>query len=217
MEDLNNRADQWRWNKANVRIHGTLKQKPVDRLVREMPYLKRHPINTVDVNYKEVERKINIDFCIVLDKIRYSVNPDLIGETAKVRLYQDHLEIWVNNELHCKHMYSEKDRNVLPEHEDLYKKMTGQKRLLEDALIRLGEPAKKFYEGLQETRKAAAGYHIQRILKYADRYGADIVVGALTNLSKGKSSIYRALKRLRDGEEYRVHMIEIYNKIGAHL
>ena len=81
-------------------------------------------------------------------------------------------------------MYSEKNRNVLPEHEDIYKKMTGQKRLLEDALIRLGEPAKKFYEGLQETRKAAAGYHIQRILKYADRYGSAVVVGALAYATK---------------------------------
>ena len=184
MEDLNSRADQWRWNKANVRIHGTLKQKPVDRLAREMPYLKRLPINSLDVNYKEVDRKINIDFCVVIDNKRYSVNPDLIGERAKIRLYKDHLEIWVNNELHCKHMYSEKNRNVLPEHEDLYKKMTGQKRLLEDAFIRLGEPAKIFYEGLQETRKAAAGYHIQRILKYSDRYGSDIVVGALVYASK---------------------------------
>jgi len=77
-----------------------------------------------------------------------------------------------------------KKRNVLPEHEYLYKKMTGQKRLLEDALIRLGEPAKKFYDGLQQTRKAATGYHIQRILKYADRYGSDIVVGALAYASK---------------------------------
>jgi len=105
MEDLNNRADQWRWNKANIRIHGTLKQKPVDRLVREMPYLKRLIINTADVNYSEVERKINIDFCVVINNKRYSVNPDLIGKKAKVRLYQDHLEIWVDNELHCKHMY----------------------------------------------------------------------------------------------------------------
>ncbi|MBF0453061.1 MAG: IS21 family transposase [Candidatus Magnetomorum sp.] len=184
MEDLNNRADQWRWNKANVRIHGTVKQKPVDRLEREMPYLKRLPINSADVNYKEVDRKINIDFCVVINNKRYSVNPDLIGEKAKVRLYQDHLEIWVNNELHCKHMYCGKDRNVLPEHENIYKKMTGQKRLLEETFIRLGEPANKFYEGLQQTRKAAAGYHLQRILKYADRYGSDVVVGALAYASK---------------------------------
>jgi hypothetical protein len=184
MSDLYNRADQWRWKKANVRIHGTLKQRPVDRLAREMPYLKRLVIMNADTNYKEVERKINIDFCVVINNKRYSVNPDLIGEKAKVRLYPDHLEIWVNNELDCKHTYSEKNRNVLSEHEEIYKKMTGQKRLLEDAFIRLGAPAKQFYEGLEQTRKAAAGYHLQRILKYADRYGSDIVVGAMAYAAK---------------------------------
>jgi len=39
----------------------------------------------------------------------------------------------------------------------------------------------------------------------------------IKNISKEKSSIYHALKLLRDGEEYRDHMIEIYNKIEAHL
>jgi len=33
----------------------------------------------------------------------------------------------------------------------IYKKMTGQKRLLEDAFIRLEAPAKQFYEGLEQT------------------------------------------------------------------
>jgi hypothetical protein len=34
-----------------------VKTKPVDRLVREMPYLKKLIISTVDVNYKEVGKK----------------------------------------------------------------------------------------------------------------------------------------------------------------
>ncbi|ETR69613.1 MAG: hypothetical protein OMM_09449 [Candidatus Magnetoglobus multicellularis str. Araruama] len=38
----------------------------------------------------------------------------------------------------------------------------------------------------------------------------------ISNLSKEKSSIYRALKQLRDGEEYGIHMIESYNKIKIH-
>ena len=37
LADINEQANQWRWNKANVRIHGTLKQRPVDRLVWERP------------------------------------------------------------------------------------------------------------------------------------------------------------------------------------
>jgi len=39
----------------------------------------------------------------------------------------------------------------------------------------------------------------------------------IRNISKEKSSIYRALKQLRDGEEYGIHMIESYNKIKVHI
>ena len=48
-----------------------------------------------------------------------------------------------------------------------------------DAFMRLGEPATAYYEGLRKQRRAAAGYHLQRILKFADRYGSDVVAGAL--------------------------------------
>ncbi len=203
LADLNNQADQWRWNKANVRIHGTLRQRPADRLVREKPYLKPLSRHMSDAVYKEVERKIHLDFCVAVDTKRYSTNPNLIGETARVRLYREHLEIWVNGEFDCKHAYSDKNRAVLPEHEQLYKKMTGQRRLLEDAFLRLGEPARHFYEGLQKTRRAAAGYHLQRILQYADRYGSDVVAGALSYAARYGAYSADAVLRIVSGKKLR--------------
>ena len=172
MEDLNRRGDIWRANMANVRIHGTL---------RERPYLKPLPQNFSDVFYKEVNRLIHTDFCLAIDTNRYSANPKLIGQDAKVRLYRDHLEIWVNKQLDCKHIYAQGkyQREVLPEHEEMYKKMTGQRELLKNAFLRLGEPAMTYYDGLKKQRGVAAGYHLQRILQYVDRHGHDVVAGAL--------------------------------------
>jgi len=200
LADLNNRADRWRWNKANVRIHGTLKQRPIERLVRERPYLKPLTKNLSDAVYKEVERKIHVDFCVAVDTKHYSASPGLIGQTARVRLYRDHLEIWVNGKLDCKHAYTRKDRSVLPEHEAMYKKLTGQKKLLEDAFLCLGEPARLFYEGLQKTRKAAAGYHLQRILKYADRHGSDVVAGAMAYATRYNAFSADAVLRIIRGK-----------------
>ena len=199
--DINEQANQWRWNKANVRIHGTLKQRPVDRLVRERPYLKSFSSNLSDTVYKKVDRRIHVDFCVAVDTKRYSANPNLIGKAAVVRLYRDHLEIWVDGKLDCKHAYSEKPRNVLPEHEAVYKKMTGQKRLLEDAFLRMGEPARQFYQGLQKTRKAAAGYHLQRILQYADRHGSDVVAGALAYAARYHAFSADAVLRIVSGKK----------------
>lgn len=201
LSDLNEQADQWRWNKANVRIHGTLKQRPVDRLERERPFLNPLSPHLAVGYYKEVERKINVDFCVVLDLKHYSVDPGLIGKIAKVRLFAGHLEIWVDGKLSCKHPYGDKERNILPEHQALYHKMTGQKRLLEDAFMCLGEPATIFYEGLKKTRKGAAGYHLQRILQYAQRHGADVVAGALSYAAKYQAFSAESVLRIITGKK----------------
>ncbi len=52
LEDLNARADNWRAYTANVRIHGTTRERPVDRLAREKSLLKPLPSNKVDTFYK---------------------------------------------------------------------------------------------------------------------------------------------------------------------
>jgi len=203
LADLNDRADQWRYNKANVRVHGTLRQRPVDMLVREMPYLSALPASLSEAIYKEVDRLVHLDFCIAIDTNRYSVSPCLVGETAKVRLYKDHLEIWVKNKFDCKHEYENgrHQRKVLPEHQEIYKKMTGQRQLLEEAFLLLGEPSKIFYEGLLKQRKGAAGYHLSRILQYADRHGADVVAGALAHAAKYNAYSADAVFRIINGKE----------------
>jgi hypothetical protein len=78
--------------------------------------------------------------------------------------------------------------------------MTGQSQLLEDAFLRLGEVAQTYYKGLKETRKSAAGYHMGRILKYADRYGADVVSGALAHATRYDSFSADAILRIIQGK-----------------
>ena len=201
LEDLNSRGDLWRAQTANVRIHGTLKERPVDRLDREMSYLRPLPHNLSDQAYKECDRVVHTDFCVGLDTNRYSVDPVLIGQWVKLRLYQDRLEIWFEKQLHCRHTYAQgrNQRQILPEHEQEYKKTSGQKQLLESAFLRLGEAARVYYQGLVEEKKAAAGYHLQRILKLADRYGQDVVCGALNYAAKYGAYSADAVFRILQG------------------
>lgn len=202
LEDLNNRADSWQEHKANVRIHGTLRERPVDRLQRERLYLKPLAQHRSALFYKQVDRLIHPDFCVAVDTNRYSANPNLIGQYAQVRLYSSHLEIWVNQQLDCKHTYIQDrhERQVLPEHEQMYKKMTGQRQLLKTAFLRLGPPANTYYEGLKKHRRAAAGYHLQRILTYADRYGHDVVAGALAHAERYGAYSADAVLRIIQGK-----------------
>ncbi|MEA2060611.1 MAG: IS21 family transposase [Thermodesulfobacteriota bacterium] len=203
LEDLNSKADSWRANTANVRIHGTTRERPVDRLAREKSLLKPVPWNKSDTVYKEVERLIHVDFCVAIDKVRYSANPELIGRHAKIRLFRDHLEIWCDGKMDCRHAYTDKERNILPEHEEMYRKMTGQANLLKDAFLRLGEVSAQYYEGLKRVKRSAAGYHMSRILKYADRYGADVVTGVLSHAIRFDSFSADVILRIIEWKKFK--------------
>jgi hypothetical protein len=61
--------------------------------------------------------------------------------------------------------------------------------------------AQKYYEGLKKTRKGAAGYHLQRILKYADRYGADVVSGALAHAARFDAYSADSILRIIQGKK----------------
>ena len=209
MEDLNRRADIWRNKTANVRIHGTLRERPVDRLVRERPYLNLLPHEITGRFFKKVDRLIHTDFCVAIDTNRYSTSPNLVGQTAEVRLFKDHLEIWVNQQLDAKHIYVDgrHQRQVLPEHEAIYKKLSGQTQLLKHAFLRLGQPALSYYDGLKKHRGAAAGYHLQRILSLVDRHGADVVTGALAHAQRYGAYSADAIVRIIKGKGHRKNAV----------
>ena len=203
LEDLNSKADAWRAQTANIRIHGTTRERPVDRLAREKSLLKPLPWNKKDAFFKEVNRRVHTDFCVAVDLKRYSANPKLIGRQVQVRLYRDYLEIWHEGAMDCRHAYTTEDRDILPEHKEIYRKMTNQQGLLKDAFMRLGEVSRAYYEGLRRTRTSAAGYHMNRILKYADRYGADVVSGALTHAARFDAFSADAILRIIQGKKLR--------------
>ena len=201
------RGGVWRSNTANVRIHGTLRQRPLDRLQRERPYLKPLPNEISGTFFKKVNRLIHTDFSVAIDTNHYSTSPHLIGQTAEVRLFKNHLEIWVNNQLDSRHNYIDgrHQRQVLPEHEAIYKKTSGQTQLLKHAFLRLGKEAISYYDGLKQHRGAAAGYHLQRILSYVDRHGSDVVAGALAHAQRYGAYSADAVLRILQGKAPKKH------------
>ncbi len=205
LEDLNNKADTWRANTANVRIHGTVRERPADRLQREKSFLIPLPSQKLEMFYKEVERVVHPDYCIRLDNSSYSVDPDLVEERVKVRIYRDHLEIWFQGSLHCRHTYTavKGERQILPEHEEKYKEQSGQKQLLEKAFLRLGDTAREYYQGLQREKNSAAGYHMQRILHFTENYGPEVVLGAINHAIKYGAYDSNTILRIIKGKKFK--------------
>ena len=185
LADLNRHAAWWCDEVANVRDHGTTRQRPVDLLERERLYLKPLPSARKET-FRRVERTVGRDFCVRYDNCRYSVHPRHIDKAAVVHVYIDRLEIFIDGTLEAVHAPSNepRKRNVLPEHEEAFKQCTPSRLLLEQAFLRLGETAERYYEGLKSHRGQGAGYHMQRLLKLADRYGADVVCGAMAHAAR---------------------------------
>jgi len=48
----------------------------------------------------------------------------------------------------------------------------------------MGQAAESYHQGLIAERGKGAGYHIQRILRLADRYGSPVVVGAMAQTAR---------------------------------
>jgi len=130
-DDLQRHARWWCREVANVRIHRTTHESPIDRLIRERPLMLPLPSSRAQT-YQQLERKINRDFCVLIDKNRYSVSPKFVGKNAKIHLYDNRLEVFVDNQLVAQHdrRFQPGGRHVLPEHEEQFKRITPSRRLL---------------------------------------------------------------------------------------
>ena len=204
LQDLQAHAKWWCSNVANVRPHGTTRERPIDRLARERPLMRPLPSARPET-FQTLSRQVGRDFCVRVDNSRYSVPPRFVGQHCTVRMYGDCLEIVVAGQLIAKHpRHAEPfQRHVLPEHEEQFKKCTPSRRLLEQAFLRLGNAARHYHEGLVAERGAGAGYHIQRILRMADRHGSCVVLGAMAQTARYGNFSADAVARVIAGKPVR--------------
>ena len=200
LAELNEHARTWCDTVANVRLHGSTRLRPIDQLAHERLYLKPHPSRAAEP-FEEVAREVQRDFCVRVDNNRYSVDPSLIREAVLVRLYERRVEIWHRGSRHCAHDRSRgRDvRSVLPEHEAAFKSLAPSRLLLEQAFLRLGDNARGFYDALKTQKQSAAGHHIQRLLRLADRYGAEVVSGAMAQAARYGNYDAEAVARIIAG------------------
>lgn len=201
LEELNAHAAWWCDEVANVRVHGTTRERPVDRLQRERVFLRpvggeRHSV------HKTLSRTVSSEFCVTVDTNSYSVSPRWVGRTATVHAWPDRLEVLIEGEVVARHAVCEgrHQRVLLPEHEAEYRKVTPSARLLEQAFLRLGPQAERYYEGLKAHRGRGAGYHLKRILSLADRHGSSVVSGAMEHAARYGNYSADAVQRVVSGK-----------------
>jgi transposase len=89
-EHLNQLAEQWLREEADLRVHGTVKEVVAERFEREKAYLQPLPTIRYDTSYLEY-RQAAWDGYIDVRGNRYSVPPNLVGQRVVVRIGLDGL------------------------------------------------------------------------------------------------------------------------------
>jgi hypothetical protein len=87
-DHMNALAEQWLWEEADRRIHGTVREGVGERFLREVPTLGALPATRYDTSYRE-RRLVHWDGYIDVRGNRYSVPAEFGGSTVVIRIGLD--------------------------------------------------------------------------------------------------------------------------------
>jgi transposase len=94
LEDLNRQAQAWCASVADVRIHGTTAERPVDRLIRERPLLQGLPPRERLAIFEREDRQVGRDGFVQWQRSWYGVEWPWAGKTVQVAAGEHVVEIW---------------------------------------------------------------------------------------------------------------------------
>jgi len=115
LSDLNNQLQHWLDAVANVRIHGTTKEQPVQRYQQEWVCL-RQPEKVYPIELPQ-KRKVAMDCHFSYKAAQYSVPPEYAGQYVMVRERNQKLEVFSEGQLVTEHALCEKGQwSTLSEH-----------------------------------------------------------------------------------------------------
>jgi transposase len=130
LEDLNRQLETWLAEVANVRVHGTTGERPVDRHAHEL--VKLAPLSALppyDTRSLEI-RRVSPDCHISYQGVFYSVDPAAAGHTVNVRAEADGVgspfTVYLGDRVVARHTTRPKgtERVTLPEHLAAIRKLT---------------------------------------------------------------------------------------------
>jgi transposase len=180
-EDYLALAPQWRDHVANVRLHETTRERPVDRFQQERSLLRSLPATPYDTD-EVVPAVVNPLARIEFDGNRYSVPPQLARQPVTIRASRDAVRVLHEGQLVAQHArcYERRQLIVLPDHRlaalALRKRSRGT--AMEHAFDALGPEARRFHLHLK-SQPVKTGVHLRRLLGLARLYGTAELLAAI--------------------------------------
>lgn len=180
-EDYGVLAAYWRDRVANVRIHETTRERPVDRFKQEQPLLRALPLSHFDTD-EVVSAKVNSHARVRFDSNRYSVPPKLVRKTVLVRAGPDAVRVFHQGAEVASHTRCFERRQLICQDEHLLEAKTLRRRqtktAVEEEFDRLGEAARTFHLKLL-SRPLKPRVHLRRLIKLVQLYGREDVLAAI--------------------------------------
>lgn len=180
-QDYQQLAVSWRDEVANVRLHQTTRQRPVDRFEQERCSLRQLPSVPFDTD-EIVDVVATSHAQINFDGNRYSVPADVARQPVVIRASAGQLQIiYAGRQIACHaRSYGRGLRICQAEHQlqALAKRRRIRGRLLEEQFDALGDVARQFHLNLK-TRPVKTSRHLRRLLTLVRIYGRTEVLAAI--------------------------------------
>jgi transposase len=181
-EDFLAFAPMWRDQIANVRLHETTRERPVDRFQQERPLLHALPAIPYDTD-EIVPAVVTPHARIEFDGNRYSVPPALARRPVSIRADRDEVRILHEGRPAAQHVrcYQRGQLIVLPDHllATLALSRRSRSSALEQAFDALGPEARQLHLHLRK-QPVKTGVHLRRLLGLARLYGTAELLGAIS-------------------------------------
>jgi transposase len=179
LHDLQSQADQWRDQVANVRLHSTTGERPVDRFSpQSMRPLPEHLPDCRDT----APAKVHSDFSVRFDGNTYTVPPWAIGKQVVLKADNHTLTVYLKDKLIAAHQrcWRRKVRMELPSHREAALKHSRRHWLCQEvaAFISLGEEAKVYLERLAAAQQPLKK-SVRKLLALKDEYGSAALMEAI--------------------------------------
>jgi transposase len=200
LSDLRAQAARWRDDVANSRIHGTTRERPLERLIIERPRLHKlpqHPFDTDIVVPLVVSKEARVRF----DANSYSVPPKYVGRTVelraddtKLRILCDGMEIASHDRSWDRHRHVEDPAHVeaLLDRRKAARAPSRRERLVTAC------PAARLYLNEVARRRIRLDQELDKLFRLVDLYGEADVTDAISKAVIHKSFGARFVRALCD-------------------
>ena len=202
LEDLNQKALQWLNTLANVRVHGTTKEVPFERLKKEnlLPLKDR----LYDTSYVG-PRKASVDCFICYGGNRYSVPYQYNRRTLTVRADKDNVRIYAadNDEPIAVHsIFKGRGKDISePKHfEGLKIKQREKWEAFKEAFLSLSPMAKDYWDGfLSSAQMKGRWWELRNILSLCEKHMPEDIDYAFRRALEYKAFGYKYIKGIFEG------------------